>query len=187
MAAAAEGDLILVADDDEHIVDLVSMYLRRAGYRVEAAFDGDETLRKTHDLRPALLVLDILMPGPDGLQICRSLRRRSDVPIILLTATTSDIDKIAGLRVGADDYVTKPFKPDELVARVDGILRRARAQKDGAAAARPERLRLRQAAGSGEAGPEGAGPGGDAGREAMLRVPGRPAPPLAGALEFLQR
>ena len=142
MAAAADNDLILIADDDEHIVDLVSMYLRRAGYRVEAAFDGDETLRKTQELRPALLVLDILMPGPDGLQICRSLRRRSDVPIVLLTARTSDIDKIAGLRFGADDYVTKPFNPDELVARVDGILRRARAQRDGAAEARPERLRL---------------------------------------------
>lgn len=126
MATSADGDLILVADDDEHILELVSMYLQRAGYRVEAAFDGDETLRKTRELRPDLLVLDIMMPGPDGLQICRSLRRRSDVPILLLTARTSDIDKIAGLRFGADDYLTKPFNPDELVARIEAILRRAR-------------------------------------------------------------
>ena len=143
MSASADSDLILVSDDDEHIVDLVSMYLRRAGYRVEPAFDGDETLRKTKELQPSLLVLDIMMPGPDGLQICRSLRRRSNVPILLLTARTSDIDKIAGLRFGADDYVTKPFNPDELVARVDAVLRRVRAQTDGGTAQeQPERLRL---------------------------------------------
>lgn len=120
------NETILVADDDEHIVELVSMYLKREGYRVEAAYDGDETLRKVNELHPALLVLDIMMPGPDGLQICRSLRRRSNVPILLVTARTSDIDKIAGLRFGADDYVTKPFNPQELVARVEAVLRRSR-------------------------------------------------------------
>src|ERR1700675_3167292 len=119
-------ETILVADDDEHIVELVSMYLKREGYRVEAAYDGDETLRKVNELHPSLLVLDIMMPGPDGLQICRSLRRRSNVPILLVTARTSDIDKIAGLRFGADDYVTKPFNPQELVARVEAVLRRSR-------------------------------------------------------------
>ena len=139
MAVSADGDLILVADDDEHIVDLVSMYLQRAGYRVEAAFDGDETLRKIPELQPALLVLDVMMPGPDGLQVCRALRRRSSVPVILLTARSSDIDKIAGLRFGADDYVTKPFNPDELVARVDAVLRRA---NSGAREPQPERLQL---------------------------------------------
>src|SRR3990172_884737 len=101
MAAQTDGDLILVADDDEHIVELVSLYLQRAGYRVEAAYDGEETLRKVAELRPALLLLDIMMPGPDGLQVCRALRRRSDVPIVLLTARSSDIDKIVGLRFGA--------------------------------------------------------------------------------------
>ena len=121
------NETILVADDDEHIVELVSMYLKREGYRVEVAYDGDETLRKVNELHPALLVLDIMMPGPDGLQICRSLRRRSNVPILLVTARTSDIDKIAGLRFGADDYVTKPFNPQELVARVEAVLRRTRA------------------------------------------------------------
>src|SRR3990172_1405673 len=132
MAAQADGDLILVADDDEHIVELVAMYLRRAGYRIEAAFDGDEALRKARDLKPALLVLDVMMPGPDGLQVCRALRRKGGVPIVLLTARSSDIDKIAGLRLGAGDYVTKPFNPDELVARVEAVLRRA--GSDGATA-----------------------------------------------------
>ncbi len=113
---------ILVADDDEHTVELVSLYLRRAGYRVEIAYDGDETLRKVKDVQPALIVLDVMMPGPDGLQICRKLRGR--MPILLLTARASDIDRIAGLRLGADDYVTKPFNPDELVARVGAVLRR---------------------------------------------------------------
>ena len=114
---------ILVADDDEHTVELVSLYLRREGYRVETALDGDETLRKVKETQPALIVLDIMMPGPDGLQICRKLRGR--MPIVLLTARASDIDRIAGLRLGADDYVTKPFNPDELVARVGAVLRRA--------------------------------------------------------------
>jgi len=132
----AETDVVLVADDDEHTVELVSLYLRRAGYRVEVAFDGDETLRKVRESRPALIVLDVMMPGPDGLQICRKLRGR--IPILLLTARASDIDRIAGLRLGADDYVTKPFNPDELVARVDAILRRARTEPE----ARSERVQL---------------------------------------------
>ena len=126
----ADNDLVLVADDDEHIVELVSMYLKRAGYNVEAARDGDETLRKTAELHPSLLVLDIMMPGPDGLQVCRTLRRRSDIPIVMLTARSADLDKIAGLRFGADDYVTKPFNPDELLARVEAVLRRVRKDDD---------------------------------------------------------
>jgi DNA-binding response OmpR family regulator len=125
----ATGKVVLVADDDEHIVELVSMYLERAGYRPVAARDGEETLRKVAELRPALLLLDIMMPGPDGLQVCRTLRRRSDVPIVLLTARSSDIDKVAGLRFGADDYITKPFNPDELVARIEAVLRRSRSPR----------------------------------------------------------
>ena len=128
-----ETPLILVADDDEHIVELVSLYLKRAGYQVETALDGNEALRKARELKPGLLVLDIMMPGPDGLQVCRALSRKGDIPIILLTARTSDIDKIAGLRIGADDYVTKPFNPDELVARVEAVLRRARSESSGVA------------------------------------------------------
>ena len=120
------AQLVLVADDDAHIVRLVELYLRKAGYRVESAEDGDETLRKVRDLKPDLLVLDIMMPGPDGLEITRTLRRSSELPIIMLTARTSDVDRIAGLQFGADDYVTKPFNPVELVARVQAVLRRAR-------------------------------------------------------------
>ncbi len=134
------NDLILVADDDEHIVELVSMYLKKAGFRVETAFDGNEALKKTKEKQPSLLILDIMMPGPDGMQICRTLRRRSDVPIVLLTARTSDIDKVAGLRFGADDYITKPFNPDELLARVEAVLRRARS---GSAEPKEERIKLK--------------------------------------------
>lgn len=123
----ATPETILVADDDEHIVELVSLYLKRAGYVVETAFDGDETLRKAAELHPDLLVLDVMMPGQDGLQVCRTLSRRGDIPIVLLTARSTDIDKIAGLRLGADDYVTKPFNPEELVARVEAVLRRSHA------------------------------------------------------------
>jgi two-component system response regulator ResD len=122
-------DVVLVADDDVHIVELVSLYLQRAGYRVDVAFDGEETLRKVRESRPALVVLDIMMPGPDGLQICRKIGGRGGVPVLLLTARTSDIDKVAGLRLGADDYVTKPFNPDEVVARVNAILRRAQTER----------------------------------------------------------
>jgi DNA-binding response OmpR family regulator len=102
---------ILVADDDEHILELVSLYLRRAGYQVVTARDGDEALAREKDHRPDLLILDVMMPGPDGLQVARALRQKGDVPIVLLTARGSDVDKIAGLRLGADDYVTKPFNP----------------------------------------------------------------------------
>ncbi|MEX2236279.1 MAG: response regulator transcription factor [Dehalococcoidia bacterium] len=119
------SSLILVADDDVHIVDLVRLYLERAGHEVITAYDGEQTLALVNERKPDLLVLDVMMPGPDGLQILRSLRRRGDIPIVLLTARSSDIDKIAGLRFGADDYVTKPFNPDELLARVEAVLRRS--------------------------------------------------------------
>ena len=141
----AENDyqpLVLVADDDAHIVRLVELYLKKAGYRVEAADDGDQTLRKIKDLRPDLLVLDIMMPGPDGLEITRTLRRSSELPIIMLTARTSDVDRIAGLQFGADDYVTKPFNPLELVARVQSVLRRSRNHTAPAAPAPANRLRV---------------------------------------------
>lgn len=125
--ATPAAPLILIADDEPHIVELLSLYLRRAGYRVESAADGDQALRKAAELDPDLLVLDVMMPGQDGLQVCRAIRRRSRLPIVLLTARSSDIDKIAGLRLGADDYMTKPFNPDELVARIEAVLRRANA------------------------------------------------------------
>ena len=117
---------ILVADDDRNIVDLVRMYLQKAGYDVVVARDGDEAQRELRNNGFDLAILDIMMPGPDGLQIVRALRRRSELPVIFLSARTSDIDKVAGLQFGADDYVTKPFNPAELVARVQSVLRRSR-------------------------------------------------------------
>lgn len=138
MAQESAGP-ILVADDDEHILELVRMYLERAGFKVETARDGDETLQKVSLLHPSLLVLDVMMPGQDGIQITRALRHRGDTPIVMLTARSTDIDKIAGLRIGADDYITKPFNPDELVARVEAVLRRTRAANGEAA---PRRISL---------------------------------------------
>jgi two-component system response regulator ResD len=133
------NNLILIADDDPHIVELVGMYLKRAGFEVETAGDGDEALRKAGELHPALAVVDVMMPGQDGLQVCRTLSHRGDTPVVLLTARSTDVDKIAGLRLGADDYVTKPFNPDELVARIEAVLRRTRSAQG---IRPPDRIRL---------------------------------------------
>ena len=115
---------VLVADDEKNIVQLIKLYLGNEGYRVETAADGQEALEKARRLRPDLVVLDIMMPRMDGLEVCRRLRKESNVPVIMLTARTDDVDKIVGLELGADDYVTKPFNPRELVARVKAVLRR---------------------------------------------------------------
>jgi DNA-binding response OmpR family regulator len=117
-------EAILVVDDERHIVELARMYLEQAGYRVESASDGQEALTRARHLRPALVVLDLMLPGLDGWEVCRRLRAESDVPVIMLTARSDDVDRIVGLELGADDYVTKPFNPRELVARVRAVLRR---------------------------------------------------------------
>ncbi|MCC7355037.1 MAG: response regulator transcription factor [Anaerolineae bacterium] len=116
---------ILVVDDDKKIVDLVSLYLKKEGYRVLVAYDGQEALALARRKQPDLIVLDLLLPEIDGTDVCRMLRSESWVPIIMLTARSMDEDKIQGLQLGADDYVTKPFNPRELVARVRTVLRRA--------------------------------------------------------------
>jgi DNA-binding response OmpR family regulator len=118
------GKRVLVVDDDAKTVELVGLYLKRDGYRVFTAYDGVEALRLARESRPDLIVLDLMLPGIDGLQVCRTLRAESDVPIIMLTARTTDRDKLTGLNLGADDYVTKPFSPRELAARVRAVLRR---------------------------------------------------------------
>jgi DNA-binding response OmpR family regulator len=115
---------VLVVDDDAKTVELVKLYLDRDGYQVLTAYDGVEALRLAREGYPDLVVLDLMLPDIDGLEICRTLRRESDVPIIMLTARTTDRDKLAGLDLGADDYVTKPFSPKELAARVRAVLRR---------------------------------------------------------------
>jgi len=118
------GKRVLVVDDDIKTVELVKLYLERDGYRVLTAYDGVEALRLAREGHPDLIVLDLMLPGIDGLQVCRTLRQESDVPIIMLTAKTTDQDKLTGLGLGADDYVTKPFSPRELAARVRAVLRR---------------------------------------------------------------
>jgi len=118
------GKRILVVDDDVKTVELVKLYLDRDGYRVLTAYDGIEALHLAREGHPDLIVLDLMLPGIDGLEICRTLRNESDVPIIMLTARVTDQDKLAGLDLGADDYVTKPFSPRELAARVRTVLRR---------------------------------------------------------------
>ncbi len=115
---------VLVVDDDAKTVELVKLYLNRDGYRVLTAYDGVEALRLAREGHPDLIVLDLMLPGMDGLEICRRLREESDVPIIMLTARTTENDRLAGLDLGADDYVTKPFSPRELAARVRAVLRR---------------------------------------------------------------
>lgn len=118
------GKRVLVVDDDAKTVELVRLYLNRDGYRVLTAYDGNEALRLAREANPDLIVLDLMLPGINGLEICRTLRAESDVPIIMLTAMTTDQDKLTGLDTGADDYMTKPFSPRELAARVRAILRR---------------------------------------------------------------
>lgn len=118
------SDLILVVDDEENIRELCRMYLDREGYRVAAAADGEQALRMIKDHQPALVILDLMLPGLDGFEVCRRTRQFSDVPILMLTARDDDVDKIVGLEVGADDYLTKPFNPREMIARVKAILRR---------------------------------------------------------------
>ncbi|MEK7354796.1 MAG: response regulator transcription factor [Chloroflexota bacterium] len=118
------GKRVLVVDDDVKTVELVKLYLNRDGYRVLTSHNGLEGLRLAQEAHPDLIVLDLMLPGMDGLEICRTIREESDVPIIMLTARTADEDKLAGLGLGADDYVTKPFSPRELAARVRTVLRR---------------------------------------------------------------
>ena len=117
---------IVVVEDDQHIADLVELYLRQEGFRVVQAPDGERGIEAVRNQRPAMVILDVGLPGGvDGLEVCRRLRATSDVPILMLTARDGEIDRVLGLELGADDYVTKPFAPRELVARVRAILRRA--------------------------------------------------------------
>ncbi len=118
-------ELILVVDDDPHIRQVVGFALEKAGYEVAEAKDGAQALDSARALNPALIILDILMPEMDGTEVCRELRRDSEVPIIFLSSRDDEVDRIIGLELGGDDYVTKPFSPRELVARVRAILRRA--------------------------------------------------------------
>ena len=115
---------ILIVEDEEQIVRVVRAYLEQAGYEVLVARNGPEGLMRVRQQRPDLVVLDLMLPGMDGLDVCRAIRRESSTPIIMLTARAEETDKLIGLEIGADDYMTKPFSPRELVARVRAVLRR---------------------------------------------------------------
>ena len=118
-------ETVLVVDDEKNIRELIQLYLTNAGYRVVNAADGAEALRLARADKPDLIVLDLMLPQVDGYEVCRRLRREgNDLPIIMLTARDDDVDKIVGLELGADDYMTKPFNPRELVARIKAVLRR---------------------------------------------------------------
>ena len=117
---------ILIADDEQSIVDLLQYNLEKGGYEVVVATNGHDAVKLAHKHHPDLAILDITMPGLDGLEACSQLRHNLGTPVILLTARDSEIDKIVGLEIGADDYVTKPFSPRELIARIKAVLRRAK-------------------------------------------------------------
>src|SRR5881296_2362386 len=116
---------VLVVEDEASIASFVSLYLKNAGYAVRTAATGSEALSQVAAQMPGLIVLDLMLPDIDGIEVCKRIRQASDVPILMLTARDEDIDKIIGLEVGADDYLTKPFNPRELVARIKSVLRRA--------------------------------------------------------------
>ncbi|NLX10319.1 MAG: response regulator transcription factor [Chloroflexi bacterium] len=132
------SELILLVDDEPNIIELASLYLKQDGFQVISAGDGLEALERIARDQPALMVLDLMLPRLDGWEVCKRVRAGSDLPILMLTARDDDIDKIVGLELGADDYLTKPFNPRELVARVKAILRRAEPRR-----AQPEDQPLR--------------------------------------------
>src|SRR4051812_25740859 len=115
---------ILVVDDEKPIADILQFNLKKEGYEVFCAYDGNEALKLVEELQPDLILLDIMLPQRDGMEVCREVRKTSEIPIIMLTAKDSEIDKVLGLELGADDYVTKPFSTREIIARVKANLRR---------------------------------------------------------------
>jgi DNA-binding response OmpR family regulator len=122
---------IVVVDDDPTVADVVGRYLVRDGHTVECVHDGQEALRRIAEQQPDLVVLDLMLPGIDGLEVCRRLRERWPIPVVMLTALGDETDRLAGFEIGADDYVTKPFSPRELAMRVRSVLRRSRSAAPG--------------------------------------------------------
>ncbi len=120
---------ILVVDDDQHIAELISLYLTKEGYETKEVYDGRNVVDEMEKFSPALILLDLMLPGLDGYQVCTEIRKRSSVPVIMLTAKGETFDKVLGLELGADDYMVKPFDPKELVARVKAVLRRYEPKK----------------------------------------------------------
>ena len=121
---------ILIVDDEKNIVELSKLYLEKEGFSVISAYDGDEAIKLFNEKSPELVVLDIMLPKKDGWQVCREIRKNSTTPIIMLTAKSETFDKVLGLELGADDYMTKPFEPKELIARIKAVLRRSESSDD---------------------------------------------------------
>ncbi|MDP2858132.1 MAG: response regulator transcription factor [Bacillota bacterium] len=119
-------NLILVVDDEQNIREIVRAYLEREGFEVAESADGEDAVKRARDLKPVLIVLDLMLPRLDGWEVCRQVRQFSAVPIVMLTARGETIDRVAGLEMGADDYISKPFSPREMIARVKAVLRRTR-------------------------------------------------------------
>ncbi|MGO4700696.1 response regulator [Dyella sp. 2RAB6] len=136
-AIVANAPLILIVEDEPDIADVLDSYLRRDGYQTQRAQDGDRALQLHQQMKPDLVLLDIRMPAPNGMDVLREIRRGWDTPIIMLTALADDMDKLVALHVGADDYVVKPFNPSEVVARVKAVLRR---QQAASRSARPTQV-----------------------------------------------
>lgn len=136
------GTKILIVDDEPLIAKTVRAYLEQEGFAVQAVADGPAALKMAHAFHPNLVVLDIMLPGMDGLEVLRRLRQESEVYVLMLTARADETDKIVGLTMGADDYLTKPFSPRELVARIKAVLRRGRAAVEGEAVLAFRRLRI---------------------------------------------
>ncbi|MBO8169780.1 MAG: response regulator transcription factor [Thermoanaerobacteraceae bacterium] len=124
----AEKERVMIVDDDEHIRELLRLYLEKEGYETSLAVDGNQALSTFQDKGADLIILDVMMPGLDGWEVCREIRKNSGVPIVMLTAKGESFDKLTGFELGADDYVVKPFEPKEIVARVKAVLRRAQPQ-----------------------------------------------------------
>jgi two-component system, OmpR family, response regulator VicR len=122
---------VLVVDDEKPIADILKFNLEKEGYAVTCAYDGLEAIEKVAEVKPSLVLLDIMLPHKDGMEVCKEIRKTSDIPIIMLTAKDSEIDKVLGLEFGADDYVTKPFSTRELIARVKANLRRHSQSDEG--------------------------------------------------------
>ncbi|MDX6472625.1 MAG: two-component system, OmpR family, alkaline phosphatase synthesis response regulator PhoP [Gaiellaceae bacterium] len=132
---AATPQTVLVVEDEASIASFVAAYLKNAGYAVRTTASGAEALKLVASEKPALVVLDLMLPDMDGVEVCKRIRQTTDLPVLMLTARDEDVDKIIGLEVGADDYMTKPFNPRELVARVRAILRRTTTEREKAESA----------------------------------------------------
>lgn len=124
------GYRILIADDDESVHQELSEYFKREGYQVFSAYDGEKALDSARKLHPDIVTLDVMMPGMDGFTVCREIRRESNVPILMISAKTDEFDRLLGLEMGADDYITKPYSPREVVARAKAVLRRVHEMKE---------------------------------------------------------